>query len=139
MYRSLKISTTIIILLVSYQTFGQKLKCYNPQADTIKFAKFSLADLKINPGKYAGRWIETEGIYYCGFEYSTIGLLQKLNSKAKPASFWIEFDNKINCFSNTNQFNEIKVLLRGKMNLDNHGHLSNYDAAIDNVYYIEQL
>ena len=131
--------TVLFTLFVSHQTFGQKIKCYNQKADTIKFIKVSLVDLMTNPNNYSGQWIETEGIYYNGFEYSTVGLEQKMNSKTKLASFWVDFDKKIDCFPNLSPFNETKVLLRGKINLNKHGHLSNYDADIDNVYYIEQL
>jgi hypothetical protein len=123
---------------------AQKFKLEVKGKDTVSFIKISLERILEDIDKYDHSWVEIEGTYKYGYEFSLIS--PSVNPGKPRASFyglWVAFNmtvfkplNPGDCLS---KLTDKKVRIRGKVDKQNNGHLNKFLGSISNVYYIEEL
>jgi hypothetical protein len=125
--------------------FSQKKKLFIKIQDTSKFKYVLLDSLAKNLSKYDSLLIMTEGYFYFDFEVCALfsSELEKGNSIANIHPFWITFERSLftldrKKFSPKN-WDGKKIRVKGRLDINQHGHMGNYEATVTDVYYIEEL
>lgn len=130
------------IFIFAIHTKGQSSRFVIQERDTIQLVKANLEDILEDINKFDGKWVEIEGTYIYGYEFSNIS---PITASKKPQGriygLWVDFD--IRLFDRTDLYNSLKYLtdkhikIKGKVNKDRTGHMDQWPGSITNVYYIE--
>jgi hypothetical protein len=128
---------TVLILLTS-DLFGQKLFFETSRKDTSAIIKISMVELLENLEKYHGRWVETEGDFYFGFELCLLWCDKPAFKKAVPA-LWIRLNGFGGNYDTYSKINKAKVRVKGLIDVKQHGHSDIYPATIDKTFFFQEL
>jgi len=133
-----------IILFSTNTSIAQKLKLEVKGKDTISFIKISLEKILEDIDKYDNLWVEIEGTYKYGHEFSLI--FPSVNPGKPRTTFyglWVDFNMAVfkphNPYNFLNKLTDKKIRMRGKVDKQNTGHLNKFPGSISNVYYFEEL
>lgn len=135
----MKLLLILSFLLTSKASFTQKFECILEQNDTASYTKVSIIQLMLNPKNYKGKWIEVEGIYSRGFEYSILEPQKSSNLDSIIHPIWIDFRGVHKCFNYQTTIDSMKVSIKGKLYLNNQGHLGGFKYAIKDIASINEL
>ena len=102
---------------------------------TIQATKISISELADNYKKYHGRYIETTGKFYQGFEEFAI-YTDKNILTGESKQFWLGTDKDLHIDNASfNKMNGKLVTIKGIVDTTSKGHLSSYLATISKIYY----
>ncbi|HEY4312782.1 MAG TPA: hypothetical protein VGN12_25250 [Pirellulales bacterium] len=94
----------------------------------------SMVRLLANPSRFHGVKVRVEGYLEVQFEGTAIYLSREDAEHSLTAnSFWVDFDEQAIPKQAAQQFDSKYVLLEGRFDKDNHGHMSLFQGAITSV------
>ena len=126
----------VLILVICSCKTSPKLvfKIYHLDT-TIKATKISISELADNYKKYHGRYIETTGKFYQGFEEFAIYTDRNILT-GESKQFWLGTDKDLNIDNASfDKMNGKLVTIKGIVDTTSKGHLSSYLATISKIYY----
>lgn len=102
---------------------------------TIKATKISISELADNYKNYQGKYIETTGKFYQGFEEFAIYTDKSLLT-GESKQFWLGTDKDLNIDNiSFDKMNGKRITIKGVINTTSKGHLSSYLATITKIYF----
>lgn len=134
-----------VLCLLIFISCAQKSKdLYKSTCDKGKtYQKINLNDLLKNINNFQGKYVEIEGLYKGGFEESALHA-----SNNEEGVLWVNFDyyvskcplvspkGNIDLFGKEQVYKKIydkNLILHGKINTTDKGHLSQYKATIEEI------
>ena len=129
---------SLLILFFACRT-SPKLSFDVPALDTtIHPTKISLSDLAKDYKAYNGKYIETEGTFHSHFEQFAVFTDKKFLT-SKTQAFWLDLNRKLQIPEEAfGKMNGQQIRIKGKIDMTRKGHLGQYIATIDNIYYWHQ-
>lgn len=104
-------------------------------AESISVEHIELQELISAPKKWEDLYIETEGYYQAGFEKCAL-YVSPSSYEVEKKALWLNFDEELSAkMPQDSEYDSKKVRVRGKVSLKK-GHLMQYAATIEDVYYI---
>jgi hypothetical protein len=129
----------LLSLVIVKNSFGQKKYLFSiPNSTSTETIKIDLPSLILNIGKYDNKWIETSGDVMAFFEMFAIMPREdmKFQGTGVPA-LWLKLDDKMKV--NTDSLNGKSFIIRGRINKNSKGHLSQYQGTIQDIFYIKEI
>jgi len=145
-------STYLLILILTLSGCRDNIPTTvysNPKSQGFTFEKVSFGMLVKNPDKYHRKNIELTGSYLTGFEKSALYPGNYFNESQR--AIWIMFHpdlplmntkTGINLFDSYKEIEKIsgrRIRVKGKFDMDSHGHLGAYFGELYYVVSIEVL
>lgn len=104
--------------------------------NSIEFQKVELNEIFENPAAFDGKYVEVKGIYYFGFEESS--LAERRGESADCIYVFIrnnrELDQHIENFKSGK-----KIRIKGRIDIEEKGHLNSCKLGITNICYFEVI
>ena len=128
---------SMIILISCNRDNKEKIQYINLKLDTsILTQKKTIEGLATECNSVDGQYIEVRGRFYAQFEnvalWDDFGIFPNWRIK-----FWLDFDRAIDD-STLQKLSGKMVIIKGKIDAKNHGHLHAYLATIKNIYFIKE-
>lgn len=116
--------------------FGNAVLIDKCSVDSIEFQKVELNEIFENPASFDGKYVEVKGIYYHGFEESS--LVERRGESADCIYVLIrnnrELDEHIENFKSGK-----KIRIKGRIDIDEKGHLSSCKLGMTDICYFEVI
>ena len=149
MYKRITIQLTLLFILLFSGVCTVKhgiSNVYNRACENNQPIRLKYDQILSNPQYFDSKEIEVEGIYKWGSEESAI--YKNTYNSHKAQAIWIEFGEKDSLvdasgkvlLATQEEFNKIigkRILIRGKVDVENKGHLDQYKVAIMNICSIK--
>lgn len=104
-------------------------------SESISVENVELQELISTPKKWKDLYIETEGYYQIGFEKCAL-YASPSGNEVEEKALWLNFNENLSAkMPQDSEYDSKKVRVRGKVSLKK-GHLMQYAATIEDVYYI---
>lgn len=138
----------LFFIFIIFNSCSSKFDSYKSQCDKIKvYEKVNFDELLKNINNYQGKYVEIKGKYKSDSEQSAIYSDEFTLKKNYDDALWVTFDdfisrcplmssNDVNLFGNENTFKDMynkTIILHGRIDIDNKGHLSQYRASIKDI------
>lgn len=104
--------------------------------ENLSVEKVQLQELISNPKDWKDSLVETEGYYQAGYEESAL-YMGRTGDGLVRKGIWVSFSKELSAkmAPDSEYYNNKKVRVRGRVSL-NKGHVMQYAATIEDVYYI---
>ena len=108
---------------------------------TITVEKISINRLAKDYKRLNDQYIETQGIFFHGFEEFAIYTDQEIFSDERKG-FWMETNRSLNItndgWQQINKWQGNRIIIKGRIDTSSHGHLRQYLATIKNIYFLKE-
>ena len=140
----MKLTTFIFIIVALAGCDPGRSAIYSTEECVGNYQPINLNGVTSSPEKFDTRHVEVTGYYYYGFEVSALS--NSKGSKYEKSMLWVDLGPTIiaSLEKDSVMYESLfkyrsgkKIKIRGEINADGGGHLSQYAATIKNVCYLE--
>ena len=129
-------SIYLILLAVLLSCKQRKVEAIG-STENSNIQKVSLHNLAKNLQSFDGKLVEIQGEF--SFNFEDVALYDAGLFSDKNIRFWVNFKDGMERYKNQlEKLSGKSVLIRGKVNSKQKGHLGWYLAELDSVYYVKQ-
>lgn len=132
----LKIALIAFAVILTSCHFGNAVLIDKCSVDSIEFQKVELNEIFENPAAFDGKYVEVKGIYYFGFEESS--LVERRGESADCIYVSIGQNRQL-----SEKMEDMKyvsrIRIRGRIDIEEKGHLNSCKLGITDICYFEVI
>jgi hypothetical protein len=140
----------LIIIILSVSSCYPDTRTYTSGECSNNFKSVNVYKIIRSASRYDSQFVEISGYYYSAFEQSGLSPYIIENPYENVKMLWIDLDrdlsrkngvDTISLSDSWKEFQRIKkrIMIRGMVDAESHGHLGQYAATIKNVCYLRIL